>query len=162
MDAPPVNKLLQLLRQKPPEPPDESPAAQTASPRPKRRPSPVPRSGIQHAPNNSVQTATNDVQCATLRGLEIPSDGIPCAPQNKRQPATSGIQSVTDRSIPGPPKSSTRYAGGSDITLPTLSLSKGQRRVLQFLLANRDPFDPSQTVLIGYHAISTYCFLSRN
>src|SRR5262249_19141666 len=41
-------------------------------------------------------------------------------------------------------------------------LSKGQQRVLQFLVANRDPSDPSRTVLVGYHAISTYCFLSRN
>ena len=31
MDAPPVNKLLQLLRQKPPEPPDQSPVAQAGS-----------------------------------------------------------------------------------------------------------------------------------
>jgi hypothetical protein len=34
--------------------------------------------------------------------------------------------------------------------------------VLQFLLANQDPTDPSRTVTIGYHAIATYCFLSRN
>jgi hypothetical protein len=162
MDAPPVNKLLQLLRQKPPEPPDQSPVAQAAPPCPKRRPTPVPKSGIQHATNNGTQTATNDPQCATLGGIDVPSDGIQCTTQGGTQPATNSIQSAADRSIPHPAISSIQYATGSDIPLATPGLSKGQRRALQFLVANRDPSDPSRTVLIGYHAISIYCFLSRN
>jgi hypothetical protein len=132
MDAPPVNKLLQLLRQKPPEPPDQSSVAEAAPPRPKRRPTPVPKSGIQHATKHGTQ------------------------------PATNSIQSAADRSIPHTAISSLQYATGSDIPLATPGLSKGQRRALQFLVANREPSDPSRTVLIGYHAISTYCFLSRN
>ena len=162
MDAPPVNKLLQLLRQKPPEPPDQSPVAQAAPPRPKRRPTPVPNSGIQHATKNGTQTATNGLQYATHAGVEVPSDGIQHATQGGTQPATNSIQSAADRSIPHAAISNIQYATGSDIPLATPGLSKGQRRALQFLVANRDPSDPSRTVLIGYHAISTYCFLSRN
>jgi hypothetical protein len=162
MDAPPVNKLLQLLRQKPPEPPALSPVAQSAPSRPKRRPTSVPKSGIQHATENGTQTATNGLQYATGGGVEVPSDGIQHATQGGTQHTTSSIQSATDGSIPDGPISSTQYATGSDIPLAIPGLSKGQRRVLQFLVANRDPSDPSRTVLIGYHAISTYCFLSRN
>src|SRR5262245_49883966 len=162
MDAPPVNKLLQLLRQKPPEPPDQSPVAQGAPPRPKRRPTPVPKSGIQHATKNGTQTATNDPQCDTLGGIGVPFDGIQYTTQGGTQPATNSIQSATDRSLPHAGINSILYATVSDIPLATPGLSKGQRRALQFLVANRDPSDPSRTVLIGYHAISTYCFLSRN
>jgi hypothetical protein len=162
MDAPPVNKLLQLLRQKPPEPPDLSPVAQSALSHPKRRSTPVPERGIQHATKNGTQTATNGPQYATHGGGEVPSDGIQHATQGGTQPTTSSIQSATDRSIPHASISSTQYATGSDIPLAIPGLSKGQRRVLQFLVANRDPSDPSRTVLVGYHAISTHCFLSRN
>ena len=162
MDAPPVNKLLQLLRQKPPEPPDLSPVAQSTPSRSKRRPTPVPKSGIQHATENGIQTATNGPQYATHGGVEVPSDGIQHATRGGTQHATSSIQSATDRDIPDVTISSTQYAAGSDIPLAIPGLSKGQRRVLQFLVANRDPSDPSRTVLVGYHAISTYCFLSRN
>jgi hypothetical protein len=162
MDAPPVNKLLQLLRQKPPEPPDLSPVAQSAPSRPKRRPTPVPKSSIQHATKNGTQTATNGPQYATRGGVEVPSDGIQHATQGGTQHTTSSIQSATDRSIPHAPISSIQYATGSDIPLAIPGLSRGQQRALQFLVANRDPADSSRTVLIGYHAISTYCFLSRN
>jgi hypothetical protein len=162
MDAPPVNKLLQLLRQKPPEPPDESPVAQAAPSRPKRRPTPAPESSIQHATRNDTQTAINGPQYATLGGIEVPPEGIQYATQGGTQPATNSIQSAADRSIPHAPISSIQYATGSDIPLGIPGLSKGQRRALQFLIANRDPSDPSRTVLIGYHAISTYCSLSRN
>jgi hypothetical protein len=162
MDAPPVNKLLQLLRQKPPEPPDQSPVVQAAPARPKRRPTPVPKSGIQHATKNDTQTATNGPRYATLGGIDVPSDGIQYTTQDGTQSATNSIQSAADRSIPHAPISSIQYATGSDIPLANPGLSKGQRRALQFLVANRDPSDPSRTVLIGYHAISTYCFLSRN
>jgi hypothetical protein len=162
MDAPPVNKLLQLLRQKPPEPPDLLPIAQSVPSHPKRRPTPVPKSGIQDATENSIQTATNGPQYATHGGVEVPSDGTQHATQGGTQHTTSSIQSATDRGIPDVPISSIQYATGSDIPLAIPGLSKGQRRVLQFLVANRDPSDPSRTLLVGYHAISTYCFLSRN
>jgi hypothetical protein len=161
MDAPPVNKLLQLLRQKPPEPPDQSPVAQAVS-HPKRRSTPAPKSSIQNATKNGTQTATHGPQYATSDGIGVPSDGIQYATQGRTLDATNSIQSATDRNIPYTPVSSIQYATGSDIPLATSSLSKGQRRALQFLIANRDSSDPSQTVVIGYHAISTYCFLSRN
>jgi hypothetical protein len=162
MDAPPVNKLLQLLRQKPPEPPDPSPVAQPVPPHVKRHPSPASRSGIQHARKNGTQTARNSAQYATPRGIDPSSDGVQYATQDGPQPATSNTQTAADRSIPHTPISGIQYATGSDIPLVPPSLSKGQQRVLQFLVANRDPTDPSRTVTIGYHAISTYCFLSRN
>jgi hypothetical protein len=161
MDAPPVNKLLQLLRQKPPEPPDQSPVAQAVS-RPKRRSTPTPKSSIQDATKNGTQTATHSPQYATLGRIEVPSDSIQDATEGGTLHATSSIQSAADRGIPHAPVSSIQYATGSDIPLTTPGLSKGQRRALQFLIANRDSSDPSQTVVIGYHAISTYCFLSRN
>src|SRR5262245_54844578 len=124
MDAPPVNKLLQLLRQKPPEPPDESPVAQAAPSCPKRRPTPVPKSSIQHATKNDIQTATNGPQCATLDGIEVPPGGVQYATQGGTQPATNSIQSAADRSIPHAPISSIQYATWNDIPLATPGLSK--------------------------------------
>ena len=162
MDAPPVNKLLQLLRQKPPEPPDPLPVPLAAPPRPKRGPKSVSRSGIQPATNNGTQPANNGTQYATKSAAEAPSSSIQDAPSRGLQPATISTLSAADSSIPQAPISSILYAAGSDIALTTTGLSKGQRRALQFLSANRDPSDPSRTVPIGYHAISTYCFLSRN
>jgi hypothetical protein len=162
MDAPPVNKLLQLLRQRPPEPPDPSPVAQPARPHLKRRPSAVPKSGIQHVPKNGTQTAISGPQYATHGGIEPPSDDTQYATQDGPQSATSSTQTAANRSISHAPISGIQYATGSDIPLVPPGLSKGQRRVLQFLVANRDPTAPSRTVTIGYHAISTYCFLSRN
>jgi hypothetical protein len=41
-------------------------------------------------------------------------------------------------------------------------LSKGQQRVLRFLLANRDASNRSRTIPIGYDAISRHCVLSRS
>jgi hypothetical protein len=162
MDAPPVNRLLQLLRQKPPEPPDQSPVAQPVLAHVKRWPSPVSRSSIQHARKNGIQTARSDPQYATPEGIDPSLNGIQYATQGGPQPATSSTQTAFDRSIPHASASGILYAAESDIPLVLPGLSKGQRRVLQFLIANRDPTDPSRTVTIGYHAISTYCFLSRN
>ena len=162
MEAPPVNKLLQLLRQKSPEPPDQSPVAQDASRRAKRHLSPDPNSSIQHATVNGTQTATNGLQYAIIGVKEVPSGGTQCATQSGAQPATNSIQPATDRSMPDVLLSSTQYATESDVSLVIPDLSKGQRRVLQFLIANRNPSAPSRTVPVGYHAISTYCFLSRN
>ena len=95
---------------------------------------------------------------ATSGGIGVPSDGIQYATQGRTLDATNSIQSATDGSILYAPVSSIQYATGNDISLATSSLSKGQRRALQFLIANSDSSDPSQTVVIGYHAISTYCF----
>jgi hypothetical protein len=162
MDAPPVNKLLQLLRQKSAEPLDQSPPGRVAPSRPKRRSSSASKSSIPHAPHNGIQTATNSLQDATSHGIEATDSSILHATQNSGQHATNSIQSAADRSIPTTLGSSRQYATGSDIPLAHLGLSKGQRRVLQFLLANRDATNPTRTLLVGYHAISTYCFLSRN
>ena len=41
-------------------------------------------------------------------------------------------------------------------------LSKGQQRVLRFLLSNRDASNRSRTIPIGYDAISRHCVLSRS
>ena len=70
-------------------------------------------------------------------------------PQNKSdtQPAT---------------KSSTQYAPKSDTPDSFIGLSKGQERVLRYLIKNRDPEHPHQTVIIGYDTISTFCILSRS
>ena len=162
MDAPPINKLLQLLRQKPAEPVDESPLAQAIPSRPKRRATRVLDSGVQPATGNGIQAATNDTQCAIAENLDVLSSGTQCATLSGIQPAMSSIQSAPHRSTPYPVMSSTQYATGSDVPLAFPDLSKGQRRALQFLVANRDLNEPSRTVPIGYHAISTYCFLSRN
>jgi hypothetical protein len=43
-----------------------------------------------------------------------------------------------------------------------VGLSKGQERVLKYLLSIRDIHNPSQTVPVGYDSISKSCFLSRN
>ena len=131
MDAPPVNRLLQLLRQKPSDLQAQSQPAQVVSLHRKRRRTP--------SLENGTQPATNGIQPAT---------------ESSTQPATNGVQPATE--------SSTRYATGSDISLTATGLSKGQRRVLQFLLANRNLYNPSRTIIIGYYTISKYCFLSRN
>ena len=70
-------------------------------------------------------------------------------PQNK-----SDTQPVT--------KSSTQYVTKSDIPNSLIGLSKGQERVLRYLIKNRDPEHPHQTVIIGYDTISTFCILSRS
>ncbi len=132
MDTPPVNRLLQLLRQKPSDPPAQPQPAPAVSPRRKRSPTLAPESGTQYATNGGTQ------------------------------PATSGTQYAPESGTPPKIKSGTQYATGNNIPLAVIGLSKGQRRVLQFLLANREPHNPSRTVLIGYHTISTCCFLSRN
>jgi hypothetical protein len=162
MDAPPVNKLLQLLRQKPPDPLDQPQLAQAASPRRRRRPTPTPDSGAQYATHSGTQAATNGPQCTTSGGIERATSGIQYATNDGTQPATNSTRYATDGSIPYTTTSGIQYSTRSDIPSAVTGLSKGQRRVLQFLVANRDPHDPSRTVLIGYHAVSKYCFLSRN
>jgi hypothetical protein len=138
MDAPPVNRLLQLLRQNPSDSQTQPQPAQVGSLHRKRRRTSSLESG--------TQPATNGIQPATGSGTQPATNGIQPATGSGTQPATNG----------------TRYATGSDLLLTVTGLSKGQRRVLQFLLANRDLYDPSRTVIIGYYTISKYCFLSRN
>jgi hypothetical protein len=154
MDAPPVNRLLQLLRQKPSDLQAQSQPAQVVSLHRKRRRTPSLENGIQPATESSTQPATNGIQPATESSTQPATNGIQPATESSTQPATNGIQPATE--------SSTRYATGSDISLTATGLSKGQRRVLQFLLANRNLYNPSRTIIIGYYTISKYCFLSRN
>ncbi len=101
MDAPPVNRLLQLLRQKPSE---------------------------TSEPSHSSQTLVS--------------------------PGGSAPQSI--------PQSNTLSATQEEISLTVAGLSKGQQRVLRFLLSNRDISHHSHTITIGYDAISRHCFLSRS
>jgi hypothetical protein len=54
------------------------------------------------------------------------------------------------------------YATNNEDTLTLTDLSKGQQRVLSFLLSNRDTATPSRTIPIGYDAISKHCILSRS
>jgi hypothetical protein len=146
MDAPPVNRLLQLLRQNPSDSQSQPQPAQVGSLHRKRRRTSSLESG--------TQPATNGTQPATKSGIQPATNGTQPATKSGTQPATNGTQPAIE--------SGTRYATGSDILLTVTGLSKGQRRVLQFLLANRDLYDPSRTVIIGYYTISKHCFLSRN
>src|SRR5262245_25150288 len=162
MDTPPINKLLQLLRQKLPEPADPSSRVPRGSRRSKPRPIPTCKMSLKPAKHNGIQSDTGDPQYAAFGGEKGYTGNTQYATESGTQHTTSNIQSAVDRSIPYAVISSTQYTTGSDIPLAIPGLSKGQHRTLQFLLANRDRSEPSRTMPIGYHAISSYCFLSRN
>src|SRR5262245_47985342 len=100
MDAPPVNKLLQLLRQKSPEPAEPSSRVPPGSRRSKSRPTPTAESGIQPASDNGIQTATNDPQYATFGGENGSTGNTLYATQSGTQHTTSSIQSPINGSIP--------------------------------------------------------------
>src|SRR6266568_3858713 len=117
MDAPPVNRLLQLLRQKPSDTSELSHSSQTLV-----------------SPGESI------------------SQAIP----------RSSTLSATESDIPPIIKSSTPSATQEEVSLAVAGLSKGQQRVLRFLLSNRDVSNHSRTIPIGYDAISRHCFLSRS
>jgi hypothetical protein len=154
MDAPPINRLLQLLRQNPSDSQIQPQPAQVVSLHRKRRRT----SSLE----NGTQPATNGTQPATESGTQPATNGTQPATESGTQPATNGTQPATESGTQPATESGTRYVTGSDIFLTVTGLSKGQRRVLQFLLANRDLYDPSRTVIIGYYTISKHCFLSRN
>jgi hypothetical protein len=202
MESPPVNRLLQLLRQRPS---DDSPAApaaqtsaapssQTAPPPPREHPQHALKSDTQLAPSkekSSIQGATSrpksDIQPATRRtksdtqsdtfqrkrntqpatksDTQPATSSIQSAPSRSKrntQPATSSIRDTAKSDIPDLKKSSILYATTKNTSRRTLGLSKGQQRVLRYLMANRLPHEPTRTAPVGYDAISRHCFLSRS
>ena len=195
MDAPPVNRLLQLLRQKPSETSEPSHASQsrvslsgstpqsilqsniqpaTESDIPEIDESniqPATESDTQSAPKSSIQSAKSDIQPATESDTQSatesdtqsarPSD-TQSAPKSSIQSAKSNIQPATESDSTTTQESSTQPATHEEISLAVTGLSKGQQRVLRFLLSNRDVSNRSRTIPIGYDAISRHCILSRS
>src|SRR6266566_4847058 len=141
MDAPPVNRLLQLLRQRPAEPlgPDPPVLSSTSS----------DASSPEYNEKSNTQPATkSDIQSATKRRTQ--------------HVTKSNIQPATKSDIPITHQSNTQPATNNEDALTRAGLSKGQQRVLRFLLSNRDNATHSQTIPVGYDAISKYCILSRS
>ena len=187
MDAPPVNRLLQLLRQKPSETSEPLHASQsrvslgvstpqlilqsniqpaTESDIPeidKSNIQPATESDTQSAPKSSIQSAKSNIQPATESDTQSarPSD-TQSAPKSSIQSAKSNIQSATESDSTTTQGSSTQPATHEEISLAVTGLSKGQQRVLRFLLSNRDVSNRSCTIPIGYDAISRHCILSRS
>ena len=187
MDAPPVNRLLQLLRQRPSDTPDPAHVSHNrASPRESNPHSiaqsdiqPATRSDIQPAtksdtqparqsnrqpvPKGSTQPARSDIQPATESDTQPArqSNRQP-VPKGSTQPARSSTQPATESDTQKAHQGNTLSATQEDVSLAVTGLSKGQQRVLQFLLSNRDGLNHSRTIPIGYDAISRRCFLSRS
>ena|SRR5712691_113388 len=148
MDAPPVNRLLQLLRQRPAEPlgPDPPVLSSTSS----------DASSPEYNEKSNTQPATkSDIQSATKRSTQHVT-------KSSIQSAQSNTQPATKSDIPITHQSNTQPATNNEDALTRAGLSKGQQRVLRFLLSNRDNATPSQTIPVGYDAISKYCILSRS
>jgi predicted transcriptional regulator len=139
-DAPPVNRLLQLLRQRPSDTPEPSYI------------SPHDVSPGELSPQSTLQSTTQPVTVSSTQS----------APKSSTQSAKSTTQPVTVSSTHEAHKSSTQSATQEAISLAVTGLSKGQQRVLQFLLSHRDAVNHSRTIPIGYDAISRRCFLSRS
>src|SRR5439155_17240006 len=74
----------------------------------------------------------------------------------------SNTLSATESDTLSAIKSNTLPAPQEEVSLAVAGLSKGQQRVLRFLLSNRDISNHSHTIPIGYDAISRHCFLSRS
>ena len=130
MDAPPVNRLLQLLRQKPSEPSEPPHSRQT-----------------RISPSESVPQSIS--QSNILSATK--SDTLKAYKSNTLSATESDTQAVHD--------SSTLSVTQEGVPLAVTGLSKGQQRVLRFLLSNRDASNYSRTIPIGYDAISRNCFL---
>ena len=195
MDAPPVNRLLQLLRQKPSETVEPSHTSQSrvsfgvstpqsisqsdtqpatesdiggvnnsdTQPATESDTQPARQSNRQSVSKSSRQSAQSDTQPATE------SDTQPARQSNRqsvskssRQSAQSDTQPATESDIGGVNNSNTQPATSEEIPLAVTGLSKGQQRVLRFLLSNRDTSNRSRTTIIGYDAISRHCILSRS
>jgi hypothetical protein len=189
MDTPPVNRLLQLLRQKPP---DTSSVPATS---PHRRHTPkagmtddmqyvtsAEESDTLHAPfpeKSGIQSATFELKSntpyATSDNAQYPKSDIQSAtlvressPLHAPFPEKSDVQSATFELKSNTPyatknlKSGTLSATKNDTASMPDGLSKGQRRVLALLAAKRDGNRSSQTIPIGYDAIARACFLSRS
>jgi hypothetical protein len=158
MENPPVNRLLQLLRQKPSDP-STAPVTPTLR---QKTPKTVKKSSILYAPNgveSSIQHAPIEDKSSILYATLDGKSSTQATTQSNIQPATlpseSSTQRATESGISRPLRSGIQYA-------TPLALSKGQQRTLQFLMANRAVYDPTQTVPIGYDSISRNCYLSRN
>jgi len=108
----------------------------------------IKNSNIQSVPESDTQTARQ-------------SDRQP-ASKSSRQPAQSNIQSVPESDTPTTQGSNTLSATHEEISLAVTGLSKGQQRVLRFLLSSREASNRSRTIPIGYDAISRHCVLSRS
>jgi hypothetical protein len=156
MDAPPVNRLLQLLRQRPAETPELAHVSHNRVSPPEPNPPTIPLSDIQPATESDAreihESSTQPARQSNI--LPVPKGG--------RQPARSSTQPVTDSDTPEALQGSTQSATSEDVSLAVTGLSKGQQRVLQFLLSNRDVSNRSHTIPIGYDAISRHCLLSRS
>ena len=148
MDAPPVNRLLQLLRQKPSETSEPSHASQSHASLDVSTPQSIPQSNIQPATESDTQPARQSDRQSV--------------PKSSRQSAQSNIQPATESDITPIQGSSRQSATYEKISLAVTGLSKGQQRVLRFLLSNRDASNRSRTIPIGYDAISRHCVLSRS
>jgi predicted transcriptional regulator len=148
MDAPPVNRLLQLLRQKPSETSEPSHSSQALVSPGESISQSIPQSNTLSATESDTQTA--------LQG------NIQPVSKSGRQPAISNTLSATESDILSTTKSSILPATQEEVSLAVAGLSKGQQRVLRFLLSNRDVSNHSHTIPIGYDAISKCCFLSRS
>jgi hypothetical protein len=148
MDAPPVNRLLQLLRQKPSEPSEPSHSRQS-------RVSPGESAPQSISQSNTLPATESDTQGALQRDIQtVPKSSRQSAKRNTLPATESDTQIVHDSSI-----LSVTQEG---VPLAVTGLSKGQQRVLRFLLSNRDALNHSRTIPIGYDAISRNCFLSRS
>ena len=148
MDAPPINRLLQLLRQKPSDTTEPSHSSQTLVSPGESAPQSIPQSNTQSATKSDIPTThESDIQSAT---------------KSDTQSAKSNTQSATKSDTLSTLESSTLYATKEEASLAVAGLSKGQQRVLRFLLSNRDASNHSHTIPIGYDAISRHCFLSRS
>ena len=156
MDAPPVNRLLQLLRQK-----------SSATP----EPSHTSQSHASLSVSAPQTTSHSDILSATESDIDRPPESstqpvtesdILSARRSSTQPAQSSIQPVTESDILHVAKSDTQPVTPEEIPLAVTGLSKGQQRVLRFLLSHRDTSNRSRTIPIGYDAISRHCILSRS
>ncbi len=148
MDAPPINRLLQLLRQKPSNTSEPSHSSQALV-------SPGESISQSILQSNTLSATESDTQTA-LQGNRQPVS------KSSTLPARSNTLSATESDTLLTIKSSTLPATQEEVALAVAGLSKGQQRVLRFLLSNRDVSNHSHTSPIGYDAISRHCFLSRS
>jgi hypothetical protein len=164
MDAPPVNRLLQLLRQKPSETSEPSHSSQTLVSPGGSAPQSIPQGNTLSATesdtpttheSNTLPATESDTQTALQRNIQPVSKSSTLSAKSNTLPAT---ESDTLSTL----ESSTLSATQEEISLVVAGLSKGQQRVLRFLLSNRDTSHHSHTITIGYDAISRHCFLSRS
>ncbi len=163
MDAPPINRLLQLLRQKPSNTSEPSHSSQALVSPGESISQSILQSNTLSATESSRQSARSSTPSATESNTQTARQGnIQPVSKSSRQSARSNTPSATESDIPPIIKSSTPSATQEEVSLAVAGLSKGQQRVLRFLLSNRDVSNHSHTSPIGYDAISRHCFLSRS